>query len=359
MPKEKWFKVFKIGKHVDNKGNEKEFTEQDLENIANTYNNQKEHKAPLVIGHPQTEAPAHGWVEELKKEGGDLFAKISNFSNEIVNAIKEKKYLFPSISLYGNGLLRHIGLLGAVPPAVKGLGEFELSDDIQGVDVVQFTFNENFEKHGTVIYDIKTDTEPNIKDELEAYKIKTEQLEKELSKLKEFADNTQVLQVEITTLADEKAKAEEKLNELNVKLQLLQFEQYLNEKIAYGTLTPALANQVLKILEALNSVEMSEEVNGVKVFEFSEKNDKGEIVKVKQNPIEVFKSFIDSLPKIINFNEQQKKPQTDDDTKEFSEKYPDADENTIKTLAAAKKIANDKKISFDKAITMILKTRKQ
>lgn len=123
----KWFPVFKTGKHTDSNGNKKEWTDSDLTLMAVTYN-QGKHEAPVVIGHPKNNDPAYGWVDKLKKDGDTLFAKTRDLVPEFVELVKKGLYKKRSISLYGDNTLRHLGFLGGVPPAVKGLKDIQFSD---------------------------------------------------------------------------------------------------------------------------------------------------------------------------------------------------------------------------------------
>ena len=82
--------VFKIGTHTDSAGNTHEYTDQDLINIAEKYNNQSEHEAPIVIGHPDTNSPAYGWVKSLKYDKGSLYAEIVNIDKEFEKILNQK-----------------------------------------------------------------------------------------------------------------------------------------------------------------------------------------------------------------------------------------------------------------------------
>lgn len=124
--KEIWIECFRTGSQTDSAGNTKDWTEADLDNIVDKYNNQADeerHEAPIVLGHPKTDDPAFGWVEELKREGNLLFAKLKDLSKDFVQKVRDGQYKKRSISLYSNMLLKHIGFLGATPPAVKGLAD--------------------------------------------------------------------------------------------------------------------------------------------------------------------------------------------------------------------------------------------
>jgi len=116
-----WIEVFKTGTHTASNGTVKTYSHEDIAEIADLYNAQTEHKAPLVFGHPATDDPAHGWIQTLKVIGNKLYAFCDQVSQYAKDSTKSGAYKFVSIALYPNKLLRHVGLLGATPPAVKGL----------------------------------------------------------------------------------------------------------------------------------------------------------------------------------------------------------------------------------------------
>jgi hypothetical protein len=115
-----WIAVFRVGTWTDSAGRTKTWTEEDIDRIVSTYDPSKS-EAPVVIGHPKDNAPAYGWVEALKRDGEILWAKIKDIAPEFKEWLEKKLYKKRSISLYPDGSLRHIGFLGAAPPAVKGL----------------------------------------------------------------------------------------------------------------------------------------------------------------------------------------------------------------------------------------------
>lgn len=121
----KWFEVFTAGTHTDSAGNKREWTEADLDKIVANYNGQTAHEAPLVVGHPEHNSPSFGWVESLKREGKRLLAKAKDVMPEFADLVKKRTYPKRSISLYPDMTLRHIGFLGGMPPAVKGLADIQ------------------------------------------------------------------------------------------------------------------------------------------------------------------------------------------------------------------------------------------
>ena len=116
--------VFRTGTHTDSNGDTQEWTQDDVDTIAKTYNERLKAdpavEAPIVKGHPETDDPALGWVKGLHVVGDTLKAKIS-LVKEFAKEVKDELYKKVSIALYPDMMLRHIGFLGAVQPAVKNL----------------------------------------------------------------------------------------------------------------------------------------------------------------------------------------------------------------------------------------------
>jgi hypothetical protein len=121
---------FKPGQHVAMNGAQLAFAESDLAATAGAYDPAL-HEAPLVVGHPQLDGPAYGWVSKLAFAGGALEAtptQVDPAFAELVNtgAYKKMSAAFWAPNAPGNPVpgvyyLRHVGFLGATAPAVKGL----------------------------------------------------------------------------------------------------------------------------------------------------------------------------------------------------------------------------------------------
>lgn len=140
--------IFAPGRHQPLQGAPLSFSEADLAAAAAAYDPAL-HEAPLVVGHPRTDAPAYGWVQGLGLAGGKLVAtphQVDPAFAELVNAGRFKKV---SASFYppdspanprpGVFYLKHVGFLGATPPAVKGLKSVSFAeDDDAGVVTIEF-----------------------------------------------------------------------------------------------------------------------------------------------------------------------------------------------------------------------------
>lgn len=134
----KWDTIARTGTHTAMNGKRVKLTRAHFDRIVSTYD-PKKHEAPLVIGHPKHDDPSFGWVQELKREGDDLLARYAQVPDELREAVDNGHYKKKSVSLYKDGSLRHVGLLGAAPPAIKGLGDVQLAEEDAAI-----TFNFDF-----------------------------------------------------------------------------------------------------------------------------------------------------------------------------------------------------------------------
>ena len=137
-----FFEIFRAGTHTDNNGRRITISADDLAATAAAYNTAA-HEAPVVVGHPKTDAPAYGWVGSLKAEGNSLLADFAQMDAAFAEQVRQGRYKKVSASFYqpdapanpapGKWSLRHVGFLGAHPPAVKGLKPIEFNEAEAGV----------------------------------------------------------------------------------------------------------------------------------------------------------------------------------------------------------------------------------
>ena len=243
----KWFEVFKIGKHVDSSGREHSYTNADLDNIAKKYNEQraeKKHDAPITIGHPKDNKPAYGWVKELKRVGSNLFAYLDGVIPEFEEMFTKGMFKKKSISLYPDGLLRHIAFLGAVPPAVKGLSDvpFSESDNLTTFDFDEVPISLNGK-------------ELVMNQEMIELQKSLEDAKREAESLKEYKENSEKLEVRLKEANDKIIQKESELIEHSKKIKELEISSYLEAKIDEGILVPAQRDRAIRILEKLDAEE--------------------------------------------------------------------------------------------------------
>lgn len=133
-----WVEIFRGGKQMDSKGQEHDgdaLIEKALATFDPAY-----HEPPAVIGHPKEDAPAYGWVQELKKIGDTLHARFKQVVPEFEDAVKSGLFKKRSAAFYPDGRLRHVGFLGAMPPAVKGLADVRFKE---GEEYIEFSIGQS------------------------------------------------------------------------------------------------------------------------------------------------------------------------------------------------------------------------
>lgn len=135
--------IFKTGVHTASQGQILNVTKADLDRIVANFDPNK-HDVPVVIGHPKSDHPAWAWVKSLIRIGEKLFYQEKDTVPAFDEMRRLKMFKKRSISLYPGGMLKHVGWLGAQPPAIKGLNDanfaaanccdtFEFSENEEGI----------------------------------------------------------------------------------------------------------------------------------------------------------------------------------------------------------------------------------
>jgi hypothetical protein len=122
-----WVEIFRAGDYGD-KG---KWTESEIDKVVANFA-AGVWKPPAVVGHPETNSPAMGWVKELQRQGKTLVAKFDQVQPELEALVTNGRYPNRSAAFYtdpqGKGpVLRHVGFLGGTPPEVKGLAPIKFS----------------------------------------------------------------------------------------------------------------------------------------------------------------------------------------------------------------------------------------
>ena len=131
------FEIFRIGTHTTAKGKTITFAESDLADIASSYDPALHH-APIVVGHPKQDGPAYGWIKSMAVRDGRIVAEPEQINTAFSEMVREGSFKKVSAGLYhpdeksnptpGKYHLRHVGFLGAEPPAIKGLMPIEFAE---------------------------------------------------------------------------------------------------------------------------------------------------------------------------------------------------------------------------------------
>jgi len=298
-----WIPVFRAGSHTDSAGVTREWTEADLDAIAKKYE-PAQHEAPVVVGHPKDNAPAYGWVEKLKREGEVLYAQFKDLVPEFVGWVKQGLYKKRSISLYPDMSLRHVGYLGAVPPAVQGLPDHVFAGvsavtievDKGGAGIAEGIFrrlrayfedregekrehSENSEGGRQMVDDL-VEMAKRIKELEWALAESEKQAAGDRNRADEYFLENQRLREALLEMVDVRDKKES--DQLTVRL--------MNE----GRLTPAQRAIVVDLMGVLS---------GSEKHEFAESDVTGEVKTVKALPRAKFVEFLNSLPVQVHYGE--------------------------------------------------------
>lgn len=135
----KLFQIFRTGSFTAMKGQQITFSEGDLQKMAAVFDPQRQ-AAPLVLGHPENDQPEMGQAQKLLVKDGKLYA-LALVGAALETLVKARRYAKISAAFFepfsannptpGAYYLKHVGFLGAMPPAVKGMEDpsFAARDD--------------------------------------------------------------------------------------------------------------------------------------------------------------------------------------------------------------------------------------
>lgn len=124
--------VFRPGTFRPMDGDPITYTAADLMAVADAYDPETA-PAPIVVGHPDTDAPAYGWVEKFDYDAtaGRLFATLHEVEPAFAEMVKAGRFKKVSMAFFGpqqgynpvpgTWYPKHIGFLGAAAPGVPGL----------------------------------------------------------------------------------------------------------------------------------------------------------------------------------------------------------------------------------------------
>ncbi|MGY9046315.1 MAG: hypothetical protein ACKVKF_04400 [Rhodobacterales bacterium] len=130
--------VFRPGTFTPMGGGALTYSAADLAAIADVYDFETA-PAPIVVGHPATDAPAFGWITgfDFDATDGRLFATLGEIEPKFSDAVRAGRYKKVSMSFFrpdqennpvpGTWYPKHVGFLGGAAPAVSGLKNVKFS----------------------------------------------------------------------------------------------------------------------------------------------------------------------------------------------------------------------------------------
>ncbi len=313
--------ILRTGRFRDAGGRPVEITTDALRHIAEAYD-PGAHEAPVVIGHPRDDAPAYGWVKRLEVQEDTLLAELDQLDPAFLELVRTGRYKQRSASLYlpghpnhprgGEGMyLRHIGFLGAQPPAVKGLRPVQLADD--GEFIAELSLPARRPKENADMAD------HNAPDAMEA-------------RLKELEGRARELEARMRELAEKEAAILAREKELEAERRRMRHDTnvaFAEALVQQGRLTPAEVETVAVVLDVLDSLPA----------DFAD--------KAAQGTAERFRKWLRDLPAKVEFGERAPASTNGIDT-------ADADEIARAALAYQRQLADQGvEIRIDEAVRRI------
>lgn len=113
-----WREIFRAGDY----GGKGTYTRDDLDSMVANFNAQDQ--VPIVVGHPQTNSPAWGWLSGLRRVGDILQGREAEVHPSFAKARDQRLFKNRSVRIAktpAGPKLLHLGYLGAALPEVEGL----------------------------------------------------------------------------------------------------------------------------------------------------------------------------------------------------------------------------------------------
>lgn len=319
-----WVEIFEGGKQTDSKGREKHYGDKELDYIVNSYDPSRR-EAPLVFGHPKHDDPAYGMVEKVKRAGQKILAKFKQVPRAVVEVIKNGHYPKRSVSLRADGSLRHVGLLGAVTPAIPGLTDIKFNKDDEDAFVFYF-------ENGGSEMDEKEKEIQELKAQIETLKASSE--------FKEAEAKLSKLEAEKTALENTLKSKDQRILDLESEKKRKSYEDFCEELGKDGLLKPACKSLVMDFQEMLDTGD----------YEFSEGGKKDSLKELQQFLKENLKQQVDfseiatkkraasGSSKPSNYSENCNSDEMELDAKatEYAEKHDVSYEVAIKKVRSMK-----------------------
>ena len=295
--------IFKTGTHTATNGSAMIASAEMLKGVADNYQ-PATHEAPAVIGHPKDNHPAYAWAESLSFDEGEgvLYANFSQVEPQFAQLVKDGRFKKRSASFYppnhpsnptpGTAYLRHVGFLGAQPPAVKGLKDFTDFSDLADLPTYEFTefsnpTNQHQDQKENVMNDESTknttDTSANNVDG-DATTNNNARFEEQRAELDKKAKALEAKEVAIAAREAAFAKQEQDIKEND-------FSEFADTLIKKGQLVPAEKNAVISVMMDLDGAD--------KTFDFAENGTVN-----KKTSVDVLKGVLGRLSTTVDFSER-------------------------------------------------------
>lgn len=257
--------IFKAGTHTSAGGTTLDFSEAALQATAANYDPAIS-EAPIVVGHPKDNGPAFGWVGQIEFNETGLHAKPRQINDDFMDQVQNGAYKKVSASFYspdapsnptpGNYYLRHVGFLGAMPPALKGLEAVQFSEAEEGV--VEFSAAitaDDFEQEATLLQRIAshfglTPKDNQVTDDAEP---STQEQSMNQEQVDQARADLEADRAELESLKEAFAEQVAESNAAAAEARNAEFAERVNGLVEGKKLVPAQAEKVLAFAKHLDA----------------------------------------------------------------------------------------------------------
>lgn len=242
--------LFRTGTFTDMNGNVSSWDAKDLDEIIATYNEiPPSDIAPVVLGHPETNSPAYGWLLKVWRNG-DAIAGLMRVGEELASYIERGAYENVSLSIDGRRIM-HVGFLGGALPAISGLSRPTLygkkaTKTTQTIDIPKNFFAGNTMEEKLAILETAVANQATQIAEIQAMVVALkESIDELLQQQSEEQPEEEVIASEETTATEELAAQVAQLAKQNNQLSHANFLAFLDSEDIATRITPAVKNQVV------------------------------------------------------------------------------------------------------------------
>lgn len=283
--------------------------------------------APIKIGHnTRVGEPAYGWVSDLRRVGDKIVADFADVPGDMIDAIKKRLYnsvsieVYPAVEYAGQvfkNVLGAVALLGAEWPAVKGLKPLSASLFAE-CDLEKLELDEKEEGQ------MATFTQEQHDDA-----VKLAVTEAVNAAKAEMAASVEAANKKATEEGERADRAEAALTSFQSDALDAQIAEIIEQGVKDGRILPAKKDEVAAMASVFKD-KASEKIK------FGDK---------EVTVIDMFKSYVDGLPKAVKFGEKGGSQSDQTRGEDTAEAEVDA--------KARAKMAADKELNYAGAVALV------
>lgn len=277
------FLIFKAGKYPQG-----DFSDPVAKEIFESYD-PGFLSAPFTVDH-QKSGPMFGHAKAVEYNAGNAYVDFNDI-DEKLRANIPQHWRRTSVEFYKSikrpdgsmgPYLRAISFLGVKKPAIEGMEGVNFEDvSFQDAEYDSIDFTAATDKNGDPVFISLSEAQTDGS----VARVLFECQQREIARLQDERDEAVV---KFSTTDQERRQAEERIEAIRLNERKMEFERFLNERIAYGSVLPDWKQKIMDLLLLLDSV-----------ADFSDQNSAADTPEAPA----VMMDFLKGLPKYVEFKE--------------------------------------------------------